>query len=240
VIVKLSTIEEEFEKAQVKGFVRTRRGKLERVSPFERAGVAQEKPKTFDVGREILKELELISTPRGFGGFGLDYIPSWDELTITYDTPREIRHEDEYFDSRRERSDAHAKVLSQWNSLDSQVFDIKKKFELKYPGIKIETGGGVWGKDVVHIRHARNSEFVISKSRTPGSKDKQKRKRRLTTGKDWGSLPKARAMTANEKKYWKDRASNRQKESAFIPKNSNGSITQSSQHWLDRNRDFLD
>jgi len=34
--VKISTIDEEFEKAQVKGFTRTRRGKMERVKPFSR------------------------------------------------------------------------------------------------------------------------------------------------------------------------------------------------------------
>jgi len=36
--VKITTIDEEFEKAQVKGFIRTRKGKMERVSPFERKG----------------------------------------------------------------------------------------------------------------------------------------------------------------------------------------------------------
>lgn len=36
--MEISTIDEEFEKAQVKGFTRTKRGKLERVSPFERKG----------------------------------------------------------------------------------------------------------------------------------------------------------------------------------------------------------
>ncbi len=37
-LVSVSTIGEEFEKAQVKGFTRTRKGKLERVNPFERKG----------------------------------------------------------------------------------------------------------------------------------------------------------------------------------------------------------
>lgn len=36
--VRITTIDEEFEKAQVKGFTRTRKGKTERVSPFERRG----------------------------------------------------------------------------------------------------------------------------------------------------------------------------------------------------------
>ena len=34
----VTTIDEEFEKAQVKGFVRTRRGRMERVQPFQRKG----------------------------------------------------------------------------------------------------------------------------------------------------------------------------------------------------------
>ena len=34
------TIEEEFEKSQVKGFIRTKKGKMERVNPFARAGGA--------------------------------------------------------------------------------------------------------------------------------------------------------------------------------------------------------
>lgn len=37
-IVNISTIEEEFEKSQVKGFIRTKKGKMERVNPFARGG----------------------------------------------------------------------------------------------------------------------------------------------------------------------------------------------------------
>jgi len=36
------TIDEEFEKAQVKGFTRTRKGKMERVNPYGRGGGGRE------------------------------------------------------------------------------------------------------------------------------------------------------------------------------------------------------
>jgi len=41
---EISTIEEEFEKSQVKAHVRTRRGKLERVKEFSRAGSKNQLP----------------------------------------------------------------------------------------------------------------------------------------------------------------------------------------------------
>ncbi len=40
--IYITTIDEEFEKAQVKGFSRTRKGKMERVNPFERKGEKRE------------------------------------------------------------------------------------------------------------------------------------------------------------------------------------------------------
>jgi hypothetical protein len=43
----ITSIDEEFEKAQVKGFTRTKKGKLERVNPFSRKGDAKGRGRPF-------------------------------------------------------------------------------------------------------------------------------------------------------------------------------------------------
>jgi|GEM_PF-3796314 len=126
-IVKISTIEEEFEKAQVKGFIRTRRGKMERVKGYNRSQA----------------EKYFLSQPRGFLGSG---------------------------------------------------FPVTKK-DIKLVDDKVS--GKVWVNEAT-------GEVILAK-------DKKKR----------------RGIT-------------KQKESAFIPKNPSGSLTQSSDRWLDRYRDNLD
>lgn len=46
------------------------------------------------------------------------------------------------------------------------------------------------------------TEGGIEKARTPGAKDIKPRKKRPTTSKGWGELPKAKGMTSQEKKFW--------------------------------------
>jgi hypothetical protein len=46
---EISTLDEEFEKSRVKGYIRTRRGKMERVKEFQRTGGGKKKLGSLDM-----------------------------------------------------------------------------------------------------------------------------------------------------------------------------------------------
>jgi len=57
-LVKITTIDEEFKKSQVKGFVRTKKGKMERVSPFSRKGEKKDKQNLATYAKQLAESGE--------------------------------------------------------------------------------------------------------------------------------------------------------------------------------------
>jgi hypothetical protein len=196
--VEISTIDEEFEKAQVKGFIRTRHGKMERVNPYARQ--ATEKQWAH----------EKMRIRNAFGKNWGKNSPGSQKLVI-----------------RIERITSPKKLANFADALeDENVHDLAGIARAKLLGMGYDSNGK-----------------KLTSGLTSGE-SKQEFNRRLLTPMEQSinivsideELEKSRTKGAKDKKKRK----HKQKESAFVPKEPSGSITQSSDRWLDRYRDYLD
>jgi hypothetical protein len=100
------------------------------------------------------------STPNGFGGFEVAWSTRYhSEVTILFDTPREIRHPDEYFDQNYELAPHTQKKVDAWNKLDDAVWQVVGQFQKKNKDIEFGQAGSISGGGIRTTGSPRMSSF---------------------------------------------------------------------------------
>jgi len=100
------------------------------------------------------------STPSGFGGFEVAWSTRFrPSVTILFDTPRELRHPDEYFDDNYERSPQDRKKIDAWNKLDDVVWQVVGQFQKKNKDIEFGQAGNISGGGMRSTGSPRMSNF---------------------------------------------------------------------------------
>jgi len=90
-----------------------------------------------------------IKTPKGFGGFEVAWYTNSKEITLLFDTPRAIRHPDEY--------DVSRKTEAEWDAFERNVDQFIQRLEKKYKGVEINQSGDVYGSGVKSTGRVRDS-----------------------------------------------------------------------------------
>lgn len=105
------------------------------------------------IAYSLLEDAEKkIKTPRGFGGFQVAWSERAGNIDLLFDTPREIRHENEYL------SLDHIK-MKEWNKLDRLVFQLLGRYRELYPGVNFGQVGEVFGAGIKTSGRVRSSTF---------------------------------------------------------------------------------
>lgn len=120
----VTTIDEEFEKSRVKPFVRTRRGKLERVTGFERRGEKKALSKKEDLQNALDKIYEHDRGDKGWHSFsGKPYI-SKDEIIFTLHAGDSAT---KYLKNlvKQYGIKASFQAMEDWGDLHNYIFEIK-------------------------------------------------------------------------------------------------------------------
>jgi len=99
-----------------------------------------------DLEKQAMEALRAVKSkvsskiPQGFGGFEVAWIsyPRGDkkEITILYDTPREVRHPDEYPHADESR-------MKKWMQFDNAVWKAIMQLEKKFKDVEIGIAGDV-------------------------------------------------------------------------------------------------
>lgn len=85
--------------------------------------------------------------PKGFGGFGIAWDTKYKGVFILYDTPREVRHPEDYGDEME-----HSPEVEKWYDFTDAVFGVISKFEKKYKGVEFGVMGDTSGPGIKHGR----------------------------------------------------------------------------------------
>jgi hypothetical protein len=115
-----------------------------------------------DLKKKALEVLRLVKSkaeskaPRGFGGFQVawSYYPQSNkkEIIILYDTPREVRHPEEYHIDR--------KKMKAWENFEDYLdMKVLQELDKKYPDIEIDIAGDIHGQPGGKTGSPRMSSF---------------------------------------------------------------------------------
>lgn len=100
-----------------------------------------------EIAYQLYKEVDKLKKPTGCGKVGLATVENNESIYILYDTPRALRHDDEYDEYYNNSSSAQQKkmdkVASEWHNFDKLVFKIINKFDKKYKNVSFEIASDV-------------------------------------------------------------------------------------------------
>ena len=107
----------------------------------------------------LVKTRTASSKPKGFGGFAVSWsVDQWREITILYNTPREVRHPNEY-----PNEDETQKKMDKWDDfaydVDSVIERFKKGPKISGMGIDFNVAGGVSGGGMRSTGRPRSSSY---------------------------------------------------------------------------------
>ena len=99
---------------------------------------------------DLLRQVKTIVGP-GPAGRGSIHV-AWTtkhqpEITILYDTPREIRHPEDY-DIRHGVDPAIDKKVLAWHKFDDTVWSTLNRFQKKHKGIRVGAAGNISGASI--------------------------------------------------------------------------------------------
>jgi hypothetical protein len=100
------------------------------------------------IGQELRKVLEPIFRKHRVRLIGLKYDTDFGEISILYDTPREIRHPDEVADWQ---SDYAQKLKKQFDGLEDDLWPVIDDFEKRFPDYQFGPAGNVSGSGIISI-----------------------------------------------------------------------------------------
>ncbi len=97
---------------------------------------------------QTIKQKVGSKAPRGHGGFEVAWTTTGSpEIIVLHDTPREIRHPEEYFDMNYQQRPEVEKKMQQWDDLTNIIWRTVNQFEKKYRAIEFgeaeDISGGV-------------------------------------------------------------------------------------------------
>lgn len=105
-----------------------------------------------------IKRATSSKTPKGFGTFGIAWDPKYNGVFILFDTPREIRHPDDYRDEYDDTGEINS-AIEKWEDFTDAIFKVLQKFEKKYKGVEFGAMGSISGPGIKQGRQPRPSHI---------------------------------------------------------------------------------
>lgn len=108
-----------------------------------------------------VKHLAQRSGPKGLGSVEVAWDSKSDGVFILYDTPREVRHPEDYGvnSSTIEKQQKFHNAVEKWYDFNDEVFKIIQKFEKAYDGIEFGVMGSISGRGLKHSGKPRPSHI---------------------------------------------------------------------------------
>lgn len=106
-----------------------------------------------------VKHLAQQKGPKGLGSIEVAWDRKYNGVFILYDTPREIRHPNDYDDEFEHGKGELRAAIEKWEDFTSDVFGILQKFEKAYKGIEFGVMGSISGPGIKRSGRPRPSHI---------------------------------------------------------------------------------